>query len=214
MRFVNFICCDDKNTMSINLFIRRPIMATVISLIIMLCGLVALYSLPVAQFPNISPPTISVSASYPGANAETGAKAVASQIENQLNGVSNLMYMVTSTTSTGNISITLYYNVGTDTDYAINEVLNRLQAAMSLLPTVVQTQGITARKSSADMLMLVAFYADPYIDPLWVGDYLQRTVENELLLLNTVGSVNVFGSGEYAINIWLDPNKMQKAMLV
>lgn len=196
--------------MNLNIFIRRPVMATVISLIITLCGMVALFNLPVAQFPNISPPTISVSASYPGANAETGAKVVASQIENQLNGVSNLMYMVTSTTSTGNISITLYYNVGTDTDYAINEVLNRLQAAMSLLPTTVQTQGVTARKSSPDMLMLVAFYSDPYIDPLWVGDYLQRTVENELLLLTTVGSVSVFGSGEYAINIWLDPNKMQK----
>ena len=196
--------------MRLNIFIRRPILATVISLIIMLCGAVAMFNLPVAQFPNIAPPTISISASYPGANAETGAKVVAAQIENQLNGVANLMYMMTSTTSTGTIAITLYYNVGTDTNYAINEVLNRLQAAMPLLPSTVQKQGVTARKSSPDMLTMVSFYSDPYIDPKWVSEYLQRTVENDLLLLPTIGTVNVFGSGSYAINIWFDPNKMQR----
>lgn len=196
--------------MRLNIFIRRPILATVISLIIMLCGAVAMMNLPVSQFPNISPPTISISASYPGANAETGAKVVAAQIENQLNGVANLMYMMTSTTSTGTISITLYYNVGTDTNYAINEVLNRLQAAMPLLPTTVQQQGVTARKSSPDMLMMVSYYSDPYIDPKWVSEYLQRTVENDLLLLPTIGTVSVFGSGSYAINVWFDPNKMQR----
>jgi hydrophobe/amphiphile efflux-1 (HAE1) family protein len=196
--------------MRLNLFIRRPILATVVSLIIMLCGVVAVFNLPVSQFPNISPPSIAISAAYPGANAETGAKVVAAQIENQMNGVSNLMYMATSTSSTGSISITLTYNVGTDLNYAINEVLNRLQAAMPLLPSVVQRMGVTARKSSPDMLLTVAYYSDPYINPLWVSNYLSRTVENDLLLLPTVGNVAVFGTGTYAMRIWLDPNKMQK----
>lgn len=196
--------------MRLNLFIRRPILATVISMIIVLCGVVALFNLPVSQFPNISPPSISINASYPGANAETAAKVVATQIENQMNGVSNLMYMATSTTSVGTISITLTYNVGTNLNFAINEVLNRLQAAMPLLPSVVQRMGVVARKSSPDMLLTLSFYSDPYIDPVWVSNYLTRTVENDLLMLPTVGVVNVFGTGSYAIRAWLDPNKMQR----
>ncbi len=196
--------------MQLNLFIHRPILATVISLIIILCGAVALFNLPVSQFPNISPPSIAINASYPGANAETGAKVVAAQIENQMNGVSNLMYMATSTSSAGSISITLTYNVGTDLNYAINEVLNRLYAAMPLLPSVVQRMGVTARKSSPDMLLTLAFYSDPYIDPKYVSNYLARTVQNDILLLSTVGSVSVFGTGSYAMRLWLDPNRMQR----
>lgn len=196
--------------MKLNLFIRRPILASVISIIITLCGLVALFNLSITQFPNISPPSIQITAAYPGANAMTAAKVVAAQIENQLNGVSNLSYMATTTSSTGSINITLTYDVGTDLNYAINEVLNRLYAAMPLLPSVVQKMGVTARKSSPDALMYLSFYADPYIDPKFVANYLQRTVENDLLLVNSVGTIGVFGTGSYAIRIWLDPNKMEK----
>jgi hydrophobe/amphiphile efflux-1 (HAE1) family protein len=196
--------------MDLKALLRRPILATVISLIITLCGAVALFNLPVSQFPDISPPSIQINASYPGANAETAARVVAAQIENQLNGISGLTYMATSTSSIGNVNITLTYDVGTDLNYAINEVLNRLYAAMPLLPSVVQRMGVTARKSSPDMLLLAAFYADPYLDPKFVSNYLQRTVQNDLLLLPSVGTINVFGSGSYAIRIWLDPNKMQR----
>lgn len=199
-----------KIYMRLNILIRRPILATVISLIIMLCGAVALFNLPVSQFPDISPPSISISASYPGANAETAARVVAAQIENQMNGVSNLMYMATSTSSTGSVSIKLTYLVGTNLNYAINEVLNRLYAAMPLLPSVVQRMGVTARKSSPDMLLTLSFYSNPYLDPKFVSNYLQRTVENDLLLLPTVGTVSVFGTGAYALRVWLDPNKMQR----
>ncbi|MCC2625944.1 MAG: hydrophobe/amphiphile efflux family transporter [Burkholderiales bacterium] len=193
-----------------SLFIRRPILASVISIIITLCGLVAIFNLPVSQFPNITPPTISISASYPGANAETAAKVVAAQIEGQMNGVSNLIYMTTSASSTGSVSIQLTFEVGTNLNYTINEVLNRLQAAMPLLPNVVQKMGVTTRKSSPDMLLNISFYSEPYLDPKFVTNYLQRTVENDLLLLPTVGTVNVFGTGAYAIRIWLDPNKMRR----
>ena len=195
--------------MRLNQLIHRPILASVISLIIVICGAVAAFNLPVSQFPNISPPSISIRAQFPGADAETSARVVAAQIENHLNGMSNLLYMATTTSATGGISINLTYEVGTDLNSAINEVLNRIYAAMSLLPPVVQKLGVTARKSSPDQLMTVAFYADPYLDPKFVSNYLQRTVENDLLLLPTVGNINVYGTGVFAIRVWLDPNKMQ-----
>jgi hydrophobe/amphiphile efflux-1 (HAE1) family protein len=192
-----------------SLFISRPILASVISIIITLCGLVAIFNLPVSQFPDITPPSISISASYPGANAETAAKVVASQIEAQMNGVSNLLYMSTSAAATGSVSVHLTFEVGTNLNYSINEVLNRLQAAMPLLPSIVQRMGVTTRKSSPDMLLNISFYSDPHLDPKFVTNYLQRTVENDLLILPSVGMVNVFGTGSYAIRIWLDPNKMR-----
>ncbi len=195
--------------MRLNQLIHRPILASVISLIIVICGAVAAFNLPVSQFPNISPPSISIRAQFPGADAETSARVVAAQIENHLTGMSNLLYMATTTSATGGISINLTYEVGTDLNSAINEVLNRIYAAMSLLPPVVQKLGVTARKSSPDQLMTVAFYADPYLDPKFVSNYLQRTVENDLLLLPTVGNINVYGTGVFAIRVWLDPNKMQ-----
>ena len=196
--------------MPLNRLICRPILASVISLIIIICGIVAAFNLPVSQFPNISPPSISIRAQFPGADAETAARVVASQLENHLNGISNLTYMATSTSSTGGINIVLTYEVGTDLNEAIDEVLNRIYAAMSLLPPIVQKLGVTARKSSPDQLLTIAFYSDPYIDPKFISNYLQRTVENDLLLLPTVGSINVYGTGTYAIRVWLDPNKMQR----
>ncbi|MEN9946696.1 MAG: hypothetical protein RLZZ293_1082 [Pseudomonadota bacterium] len=191
-------------------FIYRPILASVICLIISLLGIVALYKIPVSQFPPISPPSIVVRASFPGANAETSAKVVAAQLENQLNGVANLLYMATNTSSTGGISIRLTYEVGTDLNIAINEVLNRLYAARQLLPAVVQKMGINARKSSPDTLLSIVFYADPYIKPTWISNYLQRTVANDLYLLPTVGEISVRGAGKYALTAWLDPNKMAR----
>lgn len=193
-----------------NFFIQRPILAATISLFICLCGIVALFKLPVSQFPEISPPSISVRASFPGANAETSAKVVAAQIEEQLNGLSNLLYMTTNTSSTGGINIQLTYEVGTNLDNAINEVLNRLYAAKKVLPAIVQKMGINARKSSSDSLMTLAFYSDPYINPTWVSNYLQRVVMNDLYLIPSVGNVAVRGAGKFSITAWLDPNKMAR----
>ncbi|MCX8515159.1 MAG: hypothetical protein RL017_850 [Pseudomonadota bacterium] len=195
--------------MKLGVFLRRPILAAVISIIITLCGMVALFNLPVSQFPDISPPSIHISASFPGANAETSARVVATQIENQLNGVTGLTYMSSTSNAVGNISINLTFDVGTDLNFAINEILNRIYAAIPLLPPVVQKIGVVARKSSPDMLLLASFYSDPYIDTKFVSNYLQRTVQNDLLLLPSVGSISVFGTGQYAIRIWLNPNKMQ-----
>ncbi len=193
-----------------NFFVQRPILAATISLFICLCGIVALFRLPVSQFPEISPPSISVRASFPGANAETSAKVVAAQIEEQLNGLSNLLYMTTNTSSTGGINIQLTYEVGTNLDIAINEVLNRLYAAKRVLPAIVQKMGINARKSSSDSLMTIAFYSDPYINPTWVSNYLQRVVMNDLYLIPSVGNVSVRGAGKFSITAWLDPNKMAR----
>ena len=191
-------------------FIRRPILAIAIALMIICCGIVAAFNISVSQFPNISPPVIAVRAQFPGANAETAARVVAAQIENQLNGTSQLLYMATTTSATGSISINLTFEIGTDLNVAINEVLNRIYASMSLLPPIVQQVGVTARKSSPDQLLSVAFYADPYMDPKFISNYLQRTVQNDLLLLPTVGNISVYGTGTYAIRVWLDPNKMER----
>ena len=191
-------------------FIKRPILAIVIALIIICLGLVATFNIPVSQFPNISPPVVMVRAQFPGANAETAAKVVAAQIENQLNGTSNMLYMATTTSATGSISINLTFEIGTDLNIAINEVLNRIYAAMSLLPPVVQQLGVTARKSSPDQLLSIAFYADPYIDSKFISNYLERTVENDLLLLPSVGNIGVYGTGTYALRVWLNPNLMQR----
>jgi hydrophobe/amphiphile efflux-1 (HAE1) family protein len=195
--------------MKLTALLNRPILASVIALIIMLCGLVALFNIPVNQFPDISPPSIHISADYPGANAQTAAKVVATQIEKQMAGIPNLLYMSTTTSSSGTIGITLTYEVGTDLNYAINDVLNRIYAALPLLPSVVQRLGVIARKSSPDMLMIVSFYSNPYIDPKFVSNYLKRIVENDLLLLPDVGDVQIFGNGAYALRIWLDLLKMQ-----
>lgn len=193
-----------------DLFIYRPILAIAISLIICLCGLIAIFNIAVSQFPEVSPPSVQVKASFPGANAETAAKVVAAQIENQLNGVNNLMYMATNTTSTGGINIRLTYELGTNLNIAINEVLNRLYAAKRMLPAIVQKMGINARKSSPDTLLNIVFYSDPYLKPVWVSSYLQRTIQNDLFLLPTVGDVSVRGAGKYVLTAWLDPNKMYR----
>ena len=192
------------------LFIKRPVLSIVISVLILICGIVSLYNLPVNQFPNLAPPAIRISATFPGANAETSAKVVASQIENQMNGVSGLTYMGTNTNSSGATNIVLTFDIGTDLNYTINDVLNRLYSAMPLLPSIVQKLGVSARVTSPDMLLLATFYSDPYIDPKYVSNYLARTVKNDLLLLPDVGSISVFGSGSYAMRIWLNPNKMER----
>ena len=132
--------------MRVRLFIDRPILASVISIIIVLCGLVAMLNMPVTQYPSISPPTISVSAKYPGASAETIERTVAAQLEAKLNGVGNVIYMSSNSTGSGSVSVQLTFEIGTNLNFAVNEVLNRVHAAMPLLPAVVQALGVNVRR--------------------------------------------------------------------
>lgn len=194
--------------MGSNIFINRPILASVISIIIALCGLVAVFNLPVEQYPQISPPSIVISASYPGASADTVAKSIAAQFENKLNGVSNVIYMTSSSTGSGSVSIRLTFAVGTNLNIAVNEVLNRVYATMPLLPGVVQQLGVSVRRSSPDMLMTLDFYNNGgAFDELYLSNYINRTVYNDISLVPGVGTAGVYGN-TYAMRVWLDINKM------
>ncbi|MBY0379806.1 MAG: efflux RND transporter permease subunit, partial [Burkholderiales bacterium] len=190
-------------------FIDRPIFASVISIIIVLCGLVAMFNMPVAQYPNISPPTIAVQASYPGASAETIERTVAAQLEAQLNGVANVIYMNSNSTSSGSVSIKLTFEIGTDLNYAVNDVLNRVHAAMPLLPSVVQLSGVNVRKSSPDQLLTIAFMNNGKgtFNLNYMSNYLYRTVYNDLNRVSGVGQISFYGK-YYAMRVWLNVNAM------
>lgn len=195
--------------MQLKVFIHRPILASVISIIIVLCGLTAMFSMPLSQYPDISPPTIYVSAQYPGASAETIERNVAAQLEAQLNGVANVLYMSSNSTGSGFINIGLTFEVGTDLNHAINEVLNRVHAATPLLPAIVQKLGISVTRSSPNFLIALYFYNDGSgsFDNYYMGNYLKRTVLNDLKLINGVGKVEYYAN-TYAIRVWMNINAM------
>ncbi len=189
-------------------FIDRPIFAWVISIFIMGIGILSIVTLPVAQYPEIAPPTVSVNASYPGASAETVANTVTQVIEQQMTGLDGLRYISSSSTSAGGASITLTFETGTDADIAQVQVQNKLAQATALLPEPVQRQGVTVRKSSSGFLMVIALIAENGdYDATDLGDYLSTNMVNELSRVDGVGNVQVFGA-QYAMRIWLDPAKL------
>ena len=189
-------------------FIDRPIFAWVISIFIMGIGILSIVTLPVAQYPEIAPPTVSVNASYPGASAETVANTVTQVIEQQMTGLDGLRYISSSSTSAGGASITLTFETGTDPDIAQVQVQNKLAQATALLPEPVQRQGVTVRKSSSGFLMVIALIAENgKFDATDLGDYLSTNMLNELSRVDGVGNVQVFGA-QYAMRIWLDPVKL------
>ena len=189
-------------------FIDRPIFAWVISIFIMGVGILSILTLPVAQYPQIAPPSVSVQAAYPGASAQTVANTVTQVIEQQMTGLDGLRYISSSSTSAGGASITLTFDTGTDVDIAQVQVQNKLSQASALLPGPVQRQGITVQKSSAGFLMVIALIAkNGQYDATDLGDYMNTNMVNEISRVEGVGSVRVFGA-QYAMRIWLDPFKL------
>ncbi|WP_172294558.1 efflux RND transporter permease subunit [Pseudoruegeria sp. HB172150] len=189
-------------------FIDRPIFAWVISILIMGVGLLSIFTLPVAQYPQIAPPTISIRAAYPGASAETVANTVTQIIEQQMTGLDGLRYISSNSSSAGTASITLTFETGTDPDIAQVQVQNKLSQAMPLLPESVQRQGVQVQKSSAGFLMVIALISDNgNYDATDLSDYLQTNIVDEMSRVEGVGSVQVFGA-QYAMRIWLDPAKL------
>ncbi|MDR0805404.1 MAG: multidrug efflux RND transporter permease AcrD [Enterobacteriaceae bacterium] len=189
-------------------FIDRPIFAWVIAIIISLSGLLALYSLPVEQYPNLAPPTVRISANYPGASAKTLENSVTQVIEQSMTGLDNLLYMTSQSSSTGNASITLTFLAGTDPNEAMQQVQNKLQSATRKLPQDVQQQGVTVSKSGDSSLMTLAVVStDGSMDRQDIADYLVSNLQDPISRINGVGSVDVYGS-QYAMRIWLDPNKL------
>ena len=200
--------------MKIRTFIERPILAGVISVLILILGLISLSQLPIEQFPEIAPPTVSVSATYTGANAETVQKSVVVPLEEALNGVENMMYMTSTAANNGSARITVYFRQGTDPDMATVNVQNRIATAEGLLPAEVTKSGITVRKRQTSNIKQLAVYSpDDSFDEAFLTNYMKINIEPRLSRIAGVGEVNVFGY-EYSMRIWLDPNKMNKYSLV
>lgn len=196
--------------MKIKLFIDRPIFSGVISVVILILGLIGLSQLPIEQFPEIAPPTVRVSATYTGANAETVQKSVIVPLEEAINGVENMSYMVSSATNTGSASISIYFRQGTDPDMAMVNVQNRISTAQGLLPAEVTKTGITVRKRQTSNIKALALYSpDGTFDESFLNNYLKINIEPRLSRIPGVGEVNVMGA-DYSLRIWLDPGKMAK----
>src|SRR5690348_8897835 len=196
------------------IFIERPIFAWVLAIIIMLGGIGAILTLPVAQYPDVAPTQINVRASYPGASAETLESSVTQVIEETLTGLDGLLYFSSSSSSRGSVTIQAVFDKSVDADIAQVKVQNKVQTAIARLPQQVQQQGVTVTKGSPDFLMIVGVYdSTDKSTNVDVSDWLATNVQDDLSRINGVGDVNVFGS-QYAMRIWLDPNKLQSFQLM
>lgn len=190
-------------------FIKRPIFATVISLIIVLAGLVSIKVLPVEQYPNIVPPEIQISATYPGATAEVLADTVAAPIEQELNGVNSMIYMYSTATSSGYLTIGVVFEIGTDPDQATIDVNNKVQIAMAKLPSEVTKQGVTVEQKSNSILQVVTMQSDnKQYDTVYVSNYALLNVLDEIKRIPGVGSASLFASQDYSMRIWISPDKL------
>ncbi|MBQ8602504.1 MAG: multidrug efflux RND transporter permease subunit [Bacteroides sp.] len=190
-------------------FIERPIFATVLALLIVVAGLVTLGMLPIAQYPDITPPTVQVNAVYPGANAETVAQTVGIPIEQQVNGVDGMMYMSSTSSASGAYALTVTFEVGTDIDMATVMVQNRVSVAMNSLPEAVKQQGVTVQKKSSNIVMMLTLTGDSIYNGLYLANYANLNLVDQLTRVPGVGAVNVMGAGDYSMRIWLDPEAMR-----
>ncbi|HZE20697.1 MAG TPA: efflux RND transporter permease subunit, partial [Desulfobaccales bacterium] len=190
-------------------FIERPIFANVIAIVIVILGLVAVYTLPVAQYPEIVPPTIQVTTLYPGASAEVVATTVGIPIEQAVNGVENSIYMSSTSGSDGSYTLTVTFAVGTDLNTALTLVQNMVNGALAQLPEAVQAQGITVRKVSTNILQVVSLYSpDDRYDETYLSNYAMINLQYPLGRLPGVGQIKVIGAGAYSMRVWLDPDKL------
>src|SRR4051812_48282146 len=190
-------------------FIDRPILATVVNVFITLVGLGALFVLPVSQYPEIVPPTVQVTTNYPGASADVVAQTVATPLEQQINGVENMLYMSSQSTGDGKLTITVTFRIGTDLNVAQMLTQNRVEDALPRLPEDVQRLGVQVRKATPNILLAVHLYSpDGSRDNLYLSNYATLHVKDQLARLPGVGDVQLFGARDYAMRIWLDPDKV------
>ena len=191
-------------------FIERPVLANVIAILMVVIGFVSLYQLPVAQYPNVVPPTVQVTTRYPGASARTLIDTVALPIEQQVNGVEDMLYMQSFAASDGSYTLTVTFAIGTDLDAAQVLVQNRVSTALASLPQSVQVQGVNVQKKSTSILEIVTLTSpDKRYDSLYLSNYATIRLKDEIARLQGVGNVSVFGAGQYSMRIWLDADKMQ-----
>ena len=197
------------------IFIQRPVLSTVISVIIVILGVLGLISLPIAQYPDIAPPTVNVAASYTGANADVVLKSIIIPLEEQINGVENMTYMTSTATNDGSASIKIFFKVGTDPDLAAVNVQNRVSRATSLLPAEVTQAGVTVTKSQSSNLLIFALYSeDKSYDQTFLQNYAKINLVPAIQRVTGVGDATVFGSKDYSMRIWLKPEIMQQYSLI
>ena len=190
-------------------FIARPVLANVLAILMVLLGAISLVRLPVAQYPNVVPPTVSVTTRYPGASAADVAAAVALPIEQQVNGVDRMLYMQSASSADGSYALIVTFDIGTDLDFAQVLVQNRVSAAMAQLPSAVQSQGVVVQKKSTSILRIFALAGDKgQYDSLFLANYATLALQPELARVPGVGQVAIFGAGQYAMRVWLDPERM------
>ncbi|MEC7575777.1 MAG: efflux RND transporter permease subunit, partial [Pseudomonadota bacterium] len=190
-------------------FIDRPIFAGVISFMIFLLGAIALFQLPISEYPEVTPPAIQINASFPGANPATIAETVATPLEEQISGVENLLYMNSLATADGNLSMSITFAIGTDVDLAQQLVQNRVSQALPRLPEVTRNLGVTVVKSSPDLTMVVHITSpNSRYDMLYLRNYATLNIKDQLAKINGVGQVRLFGSGDYAMRVWLNPDRI------
>ncbi|WP_156879088.1 efflux RND transporter permease subunit [Oceanobacter kriegii] len=195
-------------------FIDRPVLSIVLSIVMLMSGLAALYDLPVEQYPQIVPPEVIVQANYPGASAETIAEVVAAPIEQQINGVEDMIYMRSVTANAGYMRLSVYFEIGTDPDQATINVNNRVQAALASLPDIVRQQGVTVQKSSSSIMVMVALSSpDDTFDSLYLNNYASQFVTDQLKRVPGVGDARVFGQTDYSMRIWLQPDMLAQYQL-
>src|ERR1700758_5132672 len=191
-------------------FIERPVLANVIAILIIVIGLVALIALPVAQYPDVVPPTVQVTTRYPGASARTVVDTVALPIEQQVNGVEGMIYMQSYAGADGSYALTVTFNIGTDLNFAQVLVQNRVSSALASLPQAVQSQGVNVQKRSTAILQIVTLTSpDKRDDSLYLSNFATLRLKDEISRLPGVGNVSVFGAGQYSMRVWLDPDRMQ-----
>lgn len=191
------------------LSINQPILAMVLSIVLLIVGAIAYTTLPVAEYPQVAPPTVVITTQYPGASAQTVSDTVATPIEQEVNGVEDMLYMYSQATSDGQLNITVTFKLGTDLDKAQVLVQNRVAIAQPRLPEEVQRNGVVTRKNSPDLLMVVFMLSpDDSYDQLYISNYALRQVRDQLLRLDGIGDIQIFGARDYSMRLWLDPDKI------
>src|SRR4030095_3191514 len=195
-------------------FVDRPIFAAVLSLVIVVAGALALFQLPISEYPQVVPPTVVVRATYPGANPKVLAETVASPLEQQINGVEDMLYMFSQATSDGRMTLTITFGLGTDLDNAQGRAQNRVAQALPRLPAEVQRIGVVTEKSTPDFIMVVHLVSpDERYDMLYLSNFAHLRVKDELARIGCVSGAQVFGAGEYSMRIWLDPDRLASRQL-